>query len=121
MFLSNKMTAVLKSTLAGLAMISLPLTAEDLVPREAPSGKRQQELRRLLAEDCGVCHGKLLQGDLAPPLTAESLAGKSDQELVRGIMEGHDETAMPPWWWMVDEDEALWLVRFIRGVRTGEK
>jgi cytochrome c55X len=114
MMLAAKMRTVLKSALAGLVLVSLSATAQDPVPREEPSSKRQQELRQILIQECGVCHGKMLQGDLGPPLTAESLAGKSEEELVRTIMEGHDETAMPPWIWMMKEHEALWLVRFIR-------
>jgi cytochrome c55X len=116
----KKKSMLLKSALTGLAFVSLVSVAEDLVLHEEPSSKRQQELRQMLLQDCGVCHGKLLQGDLGPPLTAESLAGKTEEELVRTIMEGHDETAMPPWWWMLDEDEARWLLRFMRRARISE-
>jgi mono/diheme cytochrome c family protein len=114
MFLSNKMSTVLKSALSGLIFVSLTAAAENPEFQEEPTLKRQQELRQMLLQDCGVCHGKLLQGDIGPPLTAESLAGKTEEELLQTIMEGHDKTAMPSWWWMMKEHEARWLIRFIR-------
>jgi cytochrome c55X len=83
-------------------------------PEQQPESERQTQLRRLLAQDCSVCHGMLLKGDLGPPLTDKSLSGKSEEELMQTIMEGHEETAMPPWWWMLEEYEARWLIRFIR-------
>jgi cytochrome c55X len=88
---------------------------------QQPESERQTQLRRLLAQDCSVCHGMLLKGDLGPPLTNKSLAGKSEEELMQSIMEGHEETAMPPWWWMLEEYEARWLIRFIRDNPIGSK
>jgi mono/diheme cytochrome c family protein len=79
-----------------------------------PDAARQQELRRILARECAVCHGASLQGDLGPALTAKTLAGRSEDALVLTILEGHDETAMPPWWWTLNESDTRWLLRFIR-------
>lgn len=80
-----------------------------------PSAEKQQELRRIIAQDCAVCHGESLQGDLGPELSNKTLSGRSEDSLVLTILEGHEETAMPPWWWTLNENEARWLVRFIRG------
>ncbi|HEY3487714.1 MAG TPA: cytochrome c [Gammaproteobacteria bacterium] len=90
-------------------------------PEQQPESERQTQLRQLLAQDCSVCHGLLLKGDLGPPLTAKSLAGKSEHALVQIIIEGHEETAMPPWWWMLEEYEARWLVKFIRSIPINGK
>lgn len=94
-------------------MFSLAAIAAEVAPE--PDATRQQELRAMLAKDCATCHGKSLQGDLGPALTPQSLAGKSEDSLSLTILEGHEETAMPPWWWALEENEARWLVRFIRG------
>lgn len=107
----------LKTALTGLAFIGSVAGAAGLTPPEEPSIKRQQQLHQLLVQDCSVCHGKLLHGNLAPPLTPEALAGKSERLLVGTIVQGHNETEMPGWGWKLQEHEARWLVRFIRGGR----
>jgi cytochrome c55X len=101
--------------LTGLALIGFALTAaaQPVAPEE-PSVKRQQQLRQLLLQDCSVCHGKLLHGNLAPPLTPAALDGKSERLLVRTIIQGHGETEMPGWGWKLEDHEARWLVRLIR-------
>lgn len=75
-----------------------------------PDPKRQQELRSLLKNDCGACHGLTLKGGLGPPLLPESLSGKSDAMLLQTIQEGRPGTAMPPWKPFIDADETLWLI-----------
>lgn len=82
-----------------------------------PGAERQEELRDMLAKDCATCHGESLRGDLGPGLSDKTLSGRSEDSLVLTILEGHEETAMPPWWWTLNEDEARWLVRFIRSER----
>src|SRR5688572_20200966 len=94
------MKMFLKSVLASLAFISSASIAQNFPNSvEEPPVKRQQQLHQLLLQDCSVCHGKLLQGDLGPALTPHALTGKSEWALVRTIIRGHDETAMPAWAW----------------------
>lgn len=97
-----------------MIFLAQPGFALAAAPEQQLESERQTQLRRLLAQDCSVCHGMLLKGDLGPPLTGKTLAGKSEEELMQTIMEGREETAMPPWWWMLEEYEARWLIRFIR-------
>ncbi len=104
-----------------IAILTPPCFAAAAGTSRQPGNERQQQLRQILSQDCSVCHGESLQGDLGPALTAESLAGKSEDELVQTIMEGHDETAMPPWWWMLDGNDARWLVQYIRGGKAARK
>lgn len=100
-------TALLSLTLIpGYLMVSGTL--------EQPGSARQQQLRQAVAQNCTVCHGKSLQGDVGPALTAKSLAGKNEQMLVTTILEGRDGTVMPSWSWMIKENEARWLVRMLR-------
>lgn len=93
-----------------LATASLTVTA---VPAQ-PGNERQRQLRQVLAQNCSVCHGHSLQGNIGPALTAGSLSGKSEEMLVATILEGRAGTVMPAWAWLLKEDEARWLVRYLR-------
>ncbi len=79
-----------------------------------PSSERQTELRLLLKNDCGACHGLLLQGGLGSPLQPQDLIQKSDDYLIETIMNGRKGTAMPPWKPFLNRDEILWLVQLLR-------
>ena len=75
-----------------------------------PDAERQAELRNLLEQDCGSCHGLTFEGGLGPALLPENLDGKPRAFLVHTILEGRPGTAMPPWRPLLSEDEAAWLV-----------
>lgn len=79
-----------------------------------PSEKRQQELKHLLVQDCGSCHGLTLKGGLGTPLTPETLKNKPDEFLVHTILNGRAGTAMPPWKPFISESEAQWLVNELK-------
>lgn len=86
------------------------------------SQQRKQQLTHLLRHDCGSCHGMTLKGGLGPELTANTLAQKSDNSLVSIIMYGRPGTAMPPWKNLITEDDARWLVHFMKtGAGNDEK
>ncbi len=70
---------------------------------------RQDELLYFLKHDCGSCHGMTLKGGLGPALLPETLAAKPKSYLVTTIMEGRQNTAMPPWKSMLTNDEAIWI------------
>lgn len=75
---------------------------------------RQAQLKYLLAQDCGSCHGMTRKGGLGPALLPNTLAGKPDRLLVATILDGRSGTAMPPWRGQLTEAEAAWLVRQLR-------
>lgn len=79
-----------------------------------PSAARQAELRNLLKNDCGACHGLTLQGGMGPALLPESLIGKADDFLLATILNGRKDTAMPPWQQFLSRDEAGWLLGVLR-------
>ena len=79
-----------------------------------PTPERKAELRHLLVQDCGSCHGLTLQGGLGPSLLPEALQTKSDDLLVTIIMEGKPGTPMPPWRGLLTENEVRWLVTVMR-------
>ena len=76
----------------------------------APSADRQQELVRLVRQDCGSCHGMTLRGGLGPALLPDNLRDKPADSLVATIVGGRPGTPMPPWKQFLTEDEAQWIV-----------
>jgi cytochrome c55X len=75
-----------------------------------PDAERQAELRHMLLQDCGSCHGLTLKGGLGPPLLPQNLEGKPAWFLVQTILDGRLGTAMPPWRPLLSEADAEWLV-----------
>lgn len=88
-------------------VVALPVFAD------MPSVARQTELRDLLHQDCGSCHGMRLTGGLGPALTAQALAGKPRELLVATISQGRAGTPMPPWKALLSEDDIAWLVDYL--------
>jgi len=76
-----------------------------------PGVARQNELVRLVRQDCGSCHGMQLTGGLGLPLTAEALRDKPFDGLVATVVYGRPGTAMPSWKTILSEAEAEWIVR----------
>lgn len=92
----------------------LPLTLLAQASLAGPSGARQLELRHLLIQDCGSCHGMTLKGGLGPALRPADLEGKPDELLINTILLGRAGTAMPSWQPMLTHEEAAWLVEQLR-------
>lgn len=75
-----------------------------------PDRSRQQELSRLVRQECGFCHGLRLTGGLGSPLTAEALQDRPAEAMVATILYGRGGTAMPGWAPFISESEAGWIV-----------
>ncbi|MEQ6885396.1 cytochrome c [Salicola sp. Rm-C-2C1-2] len=82
------------------AVLALPAQAAD-------SGK--SELRELVVQDCGSCHGLKLGGGLGPGLRAGDLKGRSIEAIAAIIREGVPGTAMPPWRDLLSDQEIQWI------------
>jgi cytochrome c55X len=80
----------------------------------AVSRARASELKNLVRQDCGSCHGLTLRGGLGPALTPEALAGKSPEALALTILHGRAGTPMPPWKPFLTEVEAQWIVQSLQ-------
>ena len=78
-----------------------------------PSGERQAQLRSLLFQDCGSCHGMRLTGGLGPALTPDALAGRSRELLLATVRDGRAGTPMPPWKKLLSEADIEWLVDYL--------
>lgn len=94
------------------AWLALMVCAAGLHAQPAPpTTQRQQELVRMVRQDCGSCHGLRLTGGLGPALTREALADKALGSLAATIYGGRPGTPMAPWKAMVNEAEALWIAQ----------
>lgn len=87
-----------------------------LVVSAAHAGAHEDELIRLVRQDCGSCHGMQLTGGLGLPLTPQALRDKPLESLVATVMYGRPGTPMPPWKTILSEQDAEWIVkRLIEG------
>jgi cytochrome c55X len=90
--------------------LALPLFASTPAP---PAVDRQRELRNLLIQDCGSCHGLRLRGGLGPALLAEQLRGKSADYISSVILQGRPGSAMPGWSPLLTDAEARWIAELL--------
>lgn len=104
-----RIAALTLSVVAALACASA-IAASDA----AVDAARQAELRYLLEQDCGSCHGMTRKGGLGPALLPQNLADKPDELLIATILHGRAGTAMPPWKGQLSEADAAWLVQQLR-------
>lgn len=98
------MESLVRLMVAALMMTQVAQAAADPVPL------RQQELIRMVRQDCGSCHGMTLKGGLGSPLLPDSLREKPPSSLVATVVHGRPGTAMPPWKSILAEGEAEWIV-----------
>jgi cytochrome c55X len=78
------------------------------------SATRAAELKHMVTQDCGSCHGLTLKGGLGRPITSEALAEVDAEVLALIILDGVPGTAMPPWRPLVTEEEAAWIARYLK-------
>jgi len=71
---------------------------------------RQQQLIRMVRQDCGACHGMRLTGGLGPALTRDALADKPLDAMTATVVHGRPGTPMPPWRAMLSDADARWIV-----------
>jgi cytochrome c55X len=98
---------------AGAWVISLVLVSSSL-HAGAPDDARSAELRNLLLQDCGSCHGLTLKGGLGPALLPEQLRGKPESYIADTILYGRPGTPMPPWRPFLTPEEARWMARLLK-------
>ncbi len=71
---------------------------------------RQVELKNLLEQDCGSCHGLTLKGGLGPALTIDAMKKKPRAVMLATISDGRPGTPMPPWKNILTAEEIAWLL-----------
>ncbi len=83
--------------------LAAPLAAQEI------GAERERELRNLLIQDCGSCHGLQMKGGLGPALLPENLTGKNAEYISAVILHGKSGSAMPPWKALLSPAEARWI------------
>ena len=78
------------------------------------STPRQEELRELIHQDCGSCHGMNLTGGLGPAITQQALKNKSHTFLKNTIRDGRPGTPMPPWKNLLSEMDIEWITNYLK-------
>lgn len=78
------------------------------------SATRQIELRDLVHQDCGSCHGLRLTGGLGPPLTRAALADRPLALVTATISEGRAGTPMPPWKNLLSAADIEWIAQYLK-------
>lgn len=104
----------LRAGLMALGLAALASAFAETAPVAAPVGRTPAQLQDLVEQDCGSCHGLTRRGGLGVALTAAALAGKDETGLARVILDGISGTPMPPWRGLLNESEALWIVRYLK-------
>ena len=99
--------------LAWFAILVLSLLLVAPAHASSLSPERQGELRGLLYQDCGSCHGMKLTGGLGPPLLASRLSQKPRALLLATVRDGRAGTPMPPWKNLLSEADIDWLVDYL--------
>ena len=101
--------------LASIAAV-LALLAQSALADEV-TNERRDELRHLVLQDCGSCHGMTMKGGLGKALRPGDLTGLDEADLADVILDGVPGTPMPPWRGLVSVSEAVWIAR---ALKTGE-
>ncbi|MDA5092805.1 cytochrome c [Aliiroseovarius sp. KMU-50] len=76
-------------------------------------GLDTEELKRLVHQDCGSCHGLTLKGGLGPDIRPETLTHYEPDILETVILDGIPDTPMPPWRPLITQEEAQWIALYL--------
>ena len=108
--------AAIKALFFG-AFITHMLFSNVVLATDKINDNRKAELKNLLLQDCGSCHGMTLKGGLGPALTTDIMDSRSREYLFTTISEGRPGTPMPPWKNLLSGDEINWIIDTLyRGV-----
>lgn len=77
---------------------------------ETLTQERKAELKNLLIQDCGSCHGMTMKGGLGPALTPDVLKNKSRLMIEMTITYGRPGTPMPPWNTLLSKQDINWII-----------
>ena len=82
--------------------------AQDVTPQ------RKGELRNLVLQDCGSCHGMTLKGGLGSALRPGDLDGVSATTIAQIVLDGVPDKPMPPWRGLLTDSDALWIAHALK-------
>lgn len=81
---------------------------------EEPGALRKAELRNLILQDCGSCHGMTLKGGLGGPLLPSDLDGVEAAAIASIVLDGVPGKPMPPWRGLLSDTDALWIAKTLK-------
>ena len=111
----SKKTGTCRPALKRMALlVPAVVAASAFVAATDLSTTRQAELRYILEQDCGSCHGLTLKGGLGSALTVEGLRHLSMEQITTVILDGVPGTPMPPWRPMLSEQEAMFMAQMLK-------
>lgn len=106
-----------RSTPPGYALLALSLACTLAASAQTDAGRR--DIGKFYAQNCAACHGRNLQGGLAPSLLDDQwLHGDRDEDLARVIRDGVTD-AMDGYRDELSEADIRAMVIFIREKRAG--
>lgn len=102
------MTAVKQITISVLTVFLLWSFSKN-IHAENLTTERKAQLKHMVKQDCGSCHGMTLKGGLGPELLPKNMKKLPIALIKNTILFGRPGTAMPPWKTILTEQEALWI------------
>ena len=87
----------------------------------AISSERQKELKYMVQQDCGSCHGMRLKGGLGPSLLPERVSVLPKGYLIEAVTHGRTGTPMPPWEPILTDSEIAWIVEQLQSGHLAQK
>ena len=78
------------------------------------SSARQAQLRNLVLQDCGSCHGMTMKGGLGSSLLPSDLADFDETSIAQIVLDGVPGTPMPPWRGLLSQTEAEWIANALK-------
>ena len=85
------------------------------------SPERQKELKYMVQQDCGSCHGMTLKGGLGPSLVPERVSMLPKSYLIEAVTHGRKGTPMPPWEPILTDSEITWIVEQLQSGQLAQK
>ena len=99
--------------MARLAALLLAVALPACASAGTVTPDRAEELRHMVRQDCGSCHGLRMTGGLGRDITPAALAGRDPADLTAVILDGMPGTAMPGWRPLLTADEARWIADYL--------
>jgi mono/diheme cytochrome c family protein len=112
-------SGLLPSELDGIAhhlkRQGLPSSGRDLIGKRGSSSNGSELYDRF----CKACHGENGKGDVAVALNQEGLLNKADDQFIMAtLLNGRENTAMPGWS-LLEDEQLVDLLTYISSWRTG--
>ena len=95
-------------------MLALLCLSVSVASAEELTSQRKGELRNLVVQDCGSCHGMTLKGGLGTPLRPADLDGVDAETIAQIVLDGVPGKPMPPWRGLLSQSEAEWIAHALK-------